>query len=59
MRKYKSELTKYLKQHWYSDCDGKNFKSTNVYPLCGKTLCHEKSGRTSFNQHVEKYHPVD
>ena len=58
-RKHKGELTKYLEQHWCKLCNGKRFKSTYVCSLCGETLCHTKSGRMCFSQHVEKSHSVD
>ena len=58
-RKQKGELTKYLEQHWCRECDGKKFKSTYVCSLCGKTLCHTKTGRTCFIRHVDKCHPLD
>ena len=56
-RKQKGEVTKYLQQDWCPEC--RKFKSTYVCSVCRKTVCHTKTGRLCFSQHVEKYHPVD
>ena len=58
-RKMKGEITKFLQQDWCKECNQKKYKSTYICSECGKILCHPKSGRSCFSEHVQKCHDID